>query len=774
MAKKKSLVRKAIRVKFSRKQRILFALFLGGYLGVLIGAVIYFIIAYNEGMGPLPSFKEIENPNTNVASRVYSSDGVEMGKYYRENRLPVSFDSLPDHLINALIAIEDRRFYTHSGIDFYSFSRAVFKLGQAGGASTITQQLAKMLFTVRPSRNIFSRIQQKIKEWVISVELESYYTKNEIIEMYLNKFDFLYQAVGISSAARIYFGTTPSKLSLSQSAMLVAMVKNPSLYNPIRFKKRATERRNLVFKLMEENGFITLYERDSLIATPLGLHFKRLETHDDGLAPYFREYLRGALSKWIKANPKADGTHYDIYSDGLRIHTTIDSRMQRYAEEAVTEHISNLQRIFFEVQASNSQAPFVELSQEEEYQIILAAVKNSDRYRRMRQRGYALPRILKEFEKTRTMKVFTWAGEVDTLMSSMDSIRYYKHILQSGLMAINPITGNIKAWVGGINHKYFKYDHVQKSKRQVGSTFKPFVYAAAIDQLNLSPCYKLPNTKVTFKKEDWGIPEDWTPRNAGRKYGGMKTLQQALATSTNVITARLIKEMGSMDPIVDLVKNMGVTTRIPRVPAVSLGVSDVSVYDMVGAYSVFANKGVYNKPKYLSKIEDKNGVLLASFTTQSRDVLTEEKAYVMLKIMEKVTTYGTGVRLKIASGRYPRNCTTGFPYKFTNTIAGKTGTTQNHSDGWFIGMVPNLVTGVWVGNQDRAARFESITYGQGATMALPIWALFMKKCYADPQLAVSKGEFAKPYRLSIPTDCSKGNFSREGKTRYENAEEIDF
>ena len=760
------------RVKLSKKQRVIFILFWGVYLGTFLGSVAFFLIAYNEGMGPLPSFKEIENPKTNVASRIYSADGVELGKFYRENRVPIPFDSLPENLVQALISIEDRRFYNHSGIDFYSFFRAVINFGKSGGASTITQQLAKMLFTGRPSRNILSRIQQKIKEWVIALELESYYTKDEIIAMYLNKFDFLYQAVGINSAARIYFGTTPSQLTLSQSAMLVAMVKNPSLYNPVRFKKRATVRRNTVFELMAENGYISLATRDSLIATPLGLKFQRLATHDDGLAPYFREHLRSLLSRWIKENPKPDGSLYDIYSDGLKIHTTLDSRIQRHAEEAVGEHISNLQRIFFLLQKGNPTAPFIELSNEAEDQLMLAAIKNSEKYKKMRQKGFSLPYILKDFEKVKPVKVFSWHGEVDTLMSSLDSIRYYKHFLQAGLMAIDPLTGSIKAWVGGINHKYFKYDHVQKSKRQVGSTFKPFVYAAAIDQLNLSPCYKLPNTKVSFKKEDWGIPEDWTPRNSERKYGGMKTLQQALATSTNVITARLVKEIGSVDPIVNLAKKLGITSKIPRVPAVCLGVSDISVYDMVGAYATFANKGVYNRPVYLSSLEDKNGTVLATFTTQSRDVLTEEKAYVMLKIMEKVTTYGTGVRLKLNSGRYPLNCATGFPYKFTNTIAGKTGTTQNHSDGWFIGMVPNLVTGVWVGNRDRAARFGSIAYGQGATMALPVWALFMKKCYADPLLSISKANFQKPYRLNIPIDC---NTKATSRSNYNNSDEdIDF
>lgn len=747
------------RLKLSKRQRWFTVMFWSGYFGVLTLGVVLFIVAYFGGFGELPSLDEIESPHTNLASRIYSSDGVELGKFYRENRVPVAFDSLPGHLTDALISIEDRRFYSHSGIDFYSLARAVLNLGRAGGASTITQQLAKMLFTVRPSRNIFVRIRQKIKEWVIAVELESHYTKNEIVAMYLNKFDFLYQAVGIKSAARRYFGIEPSALTIVQSATLVAMVKNPSLYNPVRFESRAFARRNTVLRRMADNGYITTTLADSLITSPLQLSFKQMDTHDDGLATYFRERLRAKIAVWIKENPKPDGTHYDMYSDGLKIYTTIDSRMQRYAEEAVSEHLSNLQPIFFELQKYNPMAPFIDIEPEQVDRILLAAVKNSDKYRSMKRSGYKISDILASFNTLKPMKVFTWSGMVDTLMSSQDSIRYYKHLLQSGFMAMNPLTGNIKAWVGGINHKHFKYDHVQKGRRQVGSTFKPFVYAAAVDQLNLSPCYKLPNTKVTFKKEDWGIPEDWTPRNADRKYGGMKTLQRALATSTNVITARLVKEMGSVLPILGLAARMGITTKIVASPSVCLGVSDISVYDMVGAYSVFANKGIYNKPNYLYRIEDKNGSVLTQFKTQSREVLTEEKAYVMLKVMEKVTTYGTGVRLKRWSGTYPRNCTTGFPYRFKNTIAGKTGTTQNHSDGWFIGMVPNLVAGVWVGNQDRSARFASITYGQGATLALPIWALFMKKCYADDRLAVSNGEFSKPYRMSISVDCEKNTHS---------------
>lgn len=754
--------------KFSSKQKRFLKFFWGGYLALFLMTIGLFWLVSMDVLGKLPDFDEVENPNTNLASLVYSSDGKILGTYYRENRTLVEYEDLSPHLIYGLIATEDQRFYDHSGIDFRSLSRAIIKMGKSGGASTITQQLAKMLFTERPSRDVFTRIQQKMKEWVIALRLERHYTKDEILTMYFNRFDFLYQAVGIKSASFIYFGKYPNELNVQEAAMLVAMAKNPSLYNPKRFPDRALERRNLVLGLMSEYGVLGELEADSIKELPIDLSFTSVSDHNEGVAPYFREHLRQELLEWSKNHKKADGSPYDIYEDGLQIHTTIDSRMQKYAEQAVATHLKNLQRIFYIEQKRNPTAPFVDISDEAIEKIYLTSIYRSDRYKSMMGRNIERPKIFQYFQNNENkMKVFSWKGEIDTVMTPMDSIRYYKHILESGMMAMDPTTGQVKVWVGGINHKYFKFDHVHHGKRQVGSTFKPFVYTAAIDQLNLSPCHRLPNTNVTFSAQDWGIPLDWTPKNANDKYGGMMSLSQALATSTNVITARLVKEIGAMNPIQSIVKQMGVSTYIPPVPAICLGVTDISVYEMVSAYSTFANRGVYTSPIIIDRIESKDGQVITSFVPQTRDVLTEEKAYVMLKLMERVTEYGTGVRLKISGNQYPRNCVTGFPYKFTNPIAGKTGTTQNHSDGWFIGMVPNLATGVWVGGQERSVHFKSVTYGQGATMALPIWALFMKACYEDPTLNVSKGHFRKPSRLSISLDCSRNsefssNFGGEG------------
>ena len=650
-------------------------------------------------------------------------------------------------MVQALISTEDERFKDHSGIDFKSLARAVVMLGKGGGGSTITQQLAKMLFTGTASRSTTERVKQKIKEYVIAVKLERQYTKDEILTMYFNKFDFNYLAVGINSASKIYFNTTPQDLKIEEAAMLVGMAKNPSLYNPRRREELTTKRRNTVFLQMQRNGILDQTQVDSLSTLPLTLDFNP-ESHTKGIATYFREYLRSYMKGWIKENLKPDGTKYNLYRDGLKIYTTIDSRMQKYAEESVTEHISNLQRVFFTLQKYNKTRPFEGINEDELESIMNTAMRRSVRYRQLKKNGVSMDSIKTSFSTPRQMKVFSWKGDIDTLMTPMDSLRYYKFFLETGMMSMDPQTGFVKAWVGGIDYKYFKYDHVKQGKRQVGSTFKPFVYASAINQLHYSPCYEVANTRVTFEKERFGLDADWTPKNSGDKYGG-------LAKSVNTVTAYLMKQIGPR-PVVDLVKEMGLTNYIPAVPSIALGTPDVSVYEMVGAYGSFANRGIYTKPTMILRVEDKNGIVVDEFVPESREVMSAETAYIMISLMQGVTKFGTGIRLRTKGAKYHLNAVTGYPYAFTNPIAGKTGTSQNHSDGWFMGIVPNLVTGVWVGNEDRSVHFKGIHFGQGATTALPIWALYMKKVYANADLEISQGNFEEPETgVGVNLDCDK-------------------
>jgi penicillin-binding protein 1A len=722
--------------------------------------VLLFVLASLDVFGPLPSFEELENPKSNLATQVISIDHKTIGSYFKENRSPIKYKNLPENLVNALIATEDERFYEHSGIDFRGTTRAVVFLGTRGGASTITQQLAKLLFHGEGSKNLIERIKQKIKELIIAVRLEKQYTKKEILAMYLNKYDFLNQGVGIRSASRIYFGVEPKDLTQEQAAMLVGMLKNSSLYNPLRRAELVKKRRNVVLKQMEKYGFITRTEKDSLQKLPLHLDVHKEDT-SFGMATYFREYLRGFLKGWVKDNPKPDGKEYDIFRDGLKIYVTLDSRMQQYAEEAMREHMSNLQRVFFKQQKKNRTAPFYDLSKRDIKRLMESAMKRSNRWKRMKKAGKSEQEIRKSFDTKVPMKLFSWKGEIDTIMSPRDSIRYTKHFLHTGVLSVEPQTGHVKAWVGGINFKHFQYDHVKQGARQVGSTFKPFVYATAINQLQLSPCYELPNTLYTIPKGKYGLPEDWRPKNSSGKYGGMKTLKNALANSINVITAQLIDKVTPKN-VVRLAKNLGIKNDIPEVPSIALGSVDLTLYEMVGAYSTFANKGMYVEPIMILRIEDKNGTVLADFTPKTKEALSEESAYTILNLLEGVTTAGSGQRLRSSAGKYPDSIVTGYPYKFTNPIAGKTGTTQNQSDGWFMGVVPNLATGVWVGAEDRATHFADITRGQGATMALPIWALYMKKCYADTSLKISKKPFTKPANLSIELDCEKYKKEHEG------------
>lgn len=752
------------------------------FVGIL-SVIFIFLLASWGALGPMPTFEELENPETNLATEVISADGQTLGKYFKENRTPINYEDLPDHLINALVATEDERFYSHSGIDARGTLRAAIYLGKRGGASTITQQLSKLLFTDPNKSGTFNRIIQKVKEWVIAIRLEEQYTKNEIITMYLNKFDFLYQAVGIRSASRIYFSKEPKDLTVEESATLVAMLKNPILYNPVKdqFKENSEQRRNQVLKQMEKNGFINQKVKDSLQDLPLVTYFSP-EEHDDGIATYFRAYVQEFMKDWIEDNPKPDGSSYSMYRDGLKIYTSVDYKMQAYAETAVEKHLKNLQKEFDRQNQNNKTAPFRSIDASEIESILKKGMRNSDRYKRMKRRGIDEDSIMATFNRKREMRLFSWNGPIDTLMTPKDSIRYYKSFLNTGMMSMTPQTGEIKAWVGGVNYKFFKYEHVKQAKRQVGSTFKPFVYATAIDQLHYSPCKEFPNTPYTIPKGKHGVTEDWTPTNAGGDddYGGIKTLKQALAESINTITARVIDRTGP-ESVINLIDKLGIdTSRIQPVAAIALGTADISVYDMVSAYSAFANKGVYVKPYAIQRIEDKNGTILYQHQPQSRDVLSEEAAYVTIQLLEGVTQSGSGRRLK-SNSDYAKNsepykrAVTGYPYAFENDIAGKTGTTQNQSDGWFIGMVPNLATGVWVGGEDRSVRFETIAYGQGATLALPIWGMYMKDIYADESLDVSKEKFERPDNLSIQVDCDEFSEDETGEEKEETTEfEIDF
>ncbi|UZO82037.1 transglycosylase domain-containing protein [Aquimarina sp. ERC-38] len=727
------------------------------FASLILGIVFIFLLASWGVFVEMPGFDELENPQNDLATQIISSDGRQIGTFFKENRTPVSFEELPEHLVNALVATEDARYYEHSGIDARGTLRAIFFLGSKGGASTVTQQLAKQLFT-QGSSNLVERIGQKLSEWVIATRLERQYTKQEIVTMYLNKYDFLNQAIGISSASRIYFNISPKDLKVEEAAVLVGMLKNSSLYNPLRRPEMVRDRRNTVLSQMAKYDYITEEEKDSLQQLPLKLDYAP-EGHSDGVATYFREYVRSWMGDWAKKNPKGkdeEGNlkYYDIYRDGLRINVTIDSRMQKYAEEAVTEHLANLQKEFFKQGTKNKTFPFTDLSKSEINRIVNRAIKNSARRQKMLQAGKSESEIKKSFDIKTEMKVFSWKGDIDTIMTPRDSILYYKSFFRSGLMSMEPQTGQVKAWVGGTNLKHFQYDHVYQGTRQVGSTFKPFVYATAIDQLKLSPCDSLPMSQITISAGTHGVMEDWTPKNSPENYSGYLTLKSALAKSVNTISARLMDRIGPQ-PILKLAKKMGVESRIEPVASIALGAVDLKLSEMVGAYSTFANEGIYNKPVMITSIEDKNGTLLYQFEPETRDVISKEAAYVTLNLMEGVTQYGSGARLRSTNDtRYEfKNMITGYPYGFTNPIAGKTGTTQNQSDGWFMGIVPNLCTGVWVGGDDRAVHFDSTKFGQGASMALPVWALYMKKCYADSSLKVSKDEFKRPESLSIEVNC---------------------
>lgn len=750
--------KRKIKKKASPNFRLPLLFFWGAFVSGLLLIASIFSSAALGFFGPMPPLEQLENPKTNLATQILSADGEILGKFfYNDNRTPIAFDELPSHLVDALVATEDERFYSHSGIDFRGTFRAIAYLGKRGGASTITQQLARQLFVGVRSRNKVQAITQKIKEWVLAVKLERRYTKQEIIAMYLNIYDFGYQADGVQSAAKIYFNKTPMTLSIEEAATLVGMLKNSSLFNPKRRPEMTQKRRNVVFQQMHRNGYLSERERDSLQQLPLTLDFTP-DSHREGLATYFRAYIRNFMQDWVNKNPKSDGEKYNIYRDGLRIFTTIDSRLQAIGEQAMNQHMKNLQAEFFKqnTKTLNPTAPFLELREGEIDTLLERSARRSERWRAMRASGKDEEAIWASFKQPVPMTVFSWSGDRDTVMTPLDSMRYYKSFLRGAMMSMDPTNGHVKTWIGGFNYKHFQYDQVKQGRRQIGSTFKPFLYATAIDQLRLSPCDVLPDGLFCIEPMKFGNVEAWCPKNSGDKYGRMRTLKNALANSVNTVSARLMDKVGPQ-PVVNLARKMGISSYLPRVPSIALGTPDISLFEMVGAYGTFANKGIYVKPIMVTRIEDKNGTVLYEVVPETQDVLSEESAYVTLNLMKGVTEGGSGQRLRheVAVDNYAYQAVvTGYPYQFENPIAGKTGTTQNHSDGWFMGMVPNLVTGVWVGGEDRAIHFEDIAYGQGASMALPIWALYMKGIYALEGLGISQDDFEAPELVTIPIDCS--------------------
>lgn len=728
--KRNPKVKKPFSVK--RMLLLIWGVFLLGILGI---AGIFWGTA-NGLLGEMPDVQALENPDIYVSSEIYSSDGVLIDRFETEKRIPITYDELPQHLIEALLAREDIRFHEHSGIDPRATARALTSGGSSGGASTITQQLAKLLFTEKRSKNKIEAVKQKIKEWVVAAELEKRYTKEEIIAMYLNKFDFIYNANGIELASKVYFNTTASKLSLSESAMLIAMLKNPVIYNPIRAPERAKNERNIVLNQMSKYGFLTNAELEAAKAQPVKVDHQEINTISESYSAYYKSELRKEIQAYLKDLEKETGRKYNLYKDGLKIYVTLDSRMQKLAEQAVAKHLKGIQKTFFAEHKNNPRAPFYGLSEERRQRIFQRAMRNTDLYRHMKNLEKTEDEILAEFERKRdSVKVFTWDGvEYVKNMSLMDSIKYHKHILQAGLMSMDPKDGTIKAWVGGINWDYFKFDHVKQAKRQVGSTFKPFVYVTAINQMNYTPCNTISNEPFSIGK--------WKPRNANRKYGGSQDLRTALAFSTNVVTARLIAQTG-IEPVIQTARELGVESEIPHDYTIALGSADLTIYEMVGAMSTFANGGIYIKPELIVRIEDKTGRVIKDYQPETREVFNEYVAYTMIDLMKGVTDRGTGNRIRSRHG-------------ITSEIASKTGTTNDNSDGWFIGIAPNLVTGVWVGNEDRFAHFRSTAQGQGAATALPIWAYYMQEVYKNGKTfgVTVDDKFEKPSDIDQKWDCS--------------------
>jgi len=692
-----------------------------GLGGIILGTAFLFFAVSQGFLGDMPDVNELENPDIYVASEIISSDGVTLGKFEKEKTIPVTYKDLPPHLVYALMAKEDERFREHSGIDLQAFARAVAYGGKRGGGSTISQQLAKLLFTKGASQNKFQRAFQKLKEWSVAVSLEKRYTKEEIITLYFNKFDFLHNANGIELASRIYFNKPTKELTLSEAATFVAMLENPVRNNPIKYPEKAKARRNVVLEQMLKTNYIDQATYDKVVAEPIVVDFHPVESVDEGYSAYYKHYLRKEINNYLEEYEKETGKDVNIYRDGLKIFVTLDSKMQKYAEEAIKEHMTSLQKSFDSEQRRNPNRPFYFLKKKQIDDIMLAAMKRTGRYKQLAAEGVSEDSILMDFKTPTKTTIFTWEGEKETEMSPYDSIRYHKQIAQAGLMSMEPATGDIKAWVGGIDWKHFQYDHVKQGKRQVGSTFKPFVYATAIMNLGMTPCSTVSN--ATYTKGDWVVE--------GK--GGNLTLRDALAHSKNPVAVRLIESV-SPKKVIQLARDLGVTEEMPNEYAIALGSSDITIYEMLGAYSSFANFGNYIKPEMVWRIEDANGRVIKEVKNETKEVMNEMYAYTMIDLMKGVTRFGT------ASGELRRM---GIPE--TVEIAGKTGTTQNNSDGWFMGITPNLATGVWVGWEDRATHFFSTGEGQGAKMALPIWGIFMKKVWADKELGITPDDkFAKP------------------------------
>lgn len=748
----------------------------------LVCVFIFFSIA-KGWIGYMPPVEDLENPNYKFATEVFSEDGKVLGtySYSKENRVFVGYNDLSPNIINALIATEDVRFAEHSGIDAYALTRAIVKRGilmqkNAGGGSTITQQLSKQLYS--PSAdNVMERLFQKPIEWVIAVKLERYYTKEEILTMYLNKFDFLNNAVGIKTAAFTYFGCEPKDLKIEEAATLVGMCKNPSLYNPVRYNERSRGRRNVVLDQMRKAGYITEAERDSLQALPLKLKYNRVD-HKEGLATYFREYLRGVLTAkkpdkanyrgwqmqkyyedsldwennplfgWCEKNTKKDGTKYNLYTDGLKIYTTLDSRMQQYAEDAVTEHLKELQGYFFKEKKGAKKAPYTfRLTQEQVDEILGRAMRLSDRYRIMKKAGATEAEIKKAFDTPEEMSVFSWEGEKDTIMTPMDSIRYYKFFLRAGFMSMDPRSGHVKAYVGGPNYHYFQYDMAMVGRRQVGSTIKPFLYTLAMEN-GFSPCDEVRHVEYTLIDEN-GKP--WTPRNANKKLiGDMVTVKWGLANSDNWITAYLMSKLNPYN-LKRLIHTFGVRNR-DIVPSVSLclGPCEISVGEMVSAYTAFPNKGIRVAPLFVTRIEDNDGNVLATFAPEMQEVISVSSAYKMLVMLRAVVNEGTGGRVRRLGVKAD--------------MGGKTGTTNYNADGWFMGFTPSLVSGCWVGGEDRDIHFDTMLHGQGASMALPIWTKYMVKVLGDKSLGYDENE---TFQLPEGYDPCKDDVNLEGDTHIE-------
>jgi penicillin-binding protein 1A len=726
-------------------------------------------------LGFMPSFEELENPQSNLASEIVSADQEVLGKYFIENRTNIHFSELSPNLINALVATEDIRFKRHSGIDAKAFIRVAYGIltgTNKGGGSTITQQLAKNLFPREPNQNFLGTALIKFKEWVVAVKLERNYSKEEILAMYFNTVDFGSHSYGIKSAARTFYNKEPNQLSVDEAALLVGILKAPSWFSPVRNPERAKSRRNVVLSQMHKYDFIDQKDFEEMHELPVDMSNFKVQDHVAGLSPYLREYLRiimherepdreryrdlqsyeedsvrwsdSPLIGWIHKNFKPDGSQYNLYKDGLRIYTTINATMQRYAEEAVTEHLAlDLQPAFFNHWKGETHAPFdfePEMVKEEVSKIMETSKRRSERYHNLRRQGVPSDSIDLSFETPVPMKVFSWNGEIDTVMTPMDSIRYYKHFLRSGLMSVEPQTGYVRAYVGGIDYKHFQYDHVSMGRRQVGSTFKPFVYTLAMQEGDYSPCSRVPNVQQTVELVTGDF---WEPKNSSRyKENEMVTLKEALANSINWISAFLIKRYPPQ-AVITMIRKMGIKAPMDPVPAISLGTPDISLYEMVGAMNTYANKGVYIEPMFVTRIEDKHGNVISSFVPRTQEAMSEETAYLMLELMKGVVESGTGIRLR-------------FKYQLFNPIAGKTGTTQSNSDGWFMGITPDLTTGIWTGGEDRSVRFRSMALGQGANMALPVWALYMQKIYADTTLNISIEDFEPPmHGINVETDCEE-------------------